>query len=72
MTLKELAKFGSGVAAWEAVVHIAFAFNGLPIEILGITITPTINTVQIIVPAIVGILLAYYGWRKPTVTSSLG
>lgn len=62
--MKELAKFVSGLLAWEAVVHLAFAFsNVLPITWFGsITLTPAINTVQIVVPAAISILLAYYAW----------
>jgi membrane protein implicated in regulation of membrane protease activity len=61
--MKEVAKFFAGLCAWEAIVHLAFAVSGLlPITWFGITLTPMINTVQIIVPAIVSALLAYYAW----------
>lgn len=64
--MKELAKFISGLAAWEAVVHLSLAMSGvLPIKWFGvITLTPTINTIQIFVPAFISILLAYYAWGK--------
>ena len=62
---KEVAKFGSGVTAWETIVHASLGVSGaLPITLFGITITPTINTVQIMVPAISSIVLAYYAWIK--------
>jgi hypothetical protein len=65
MTLRELAKFGSGVAAWEAVVHLSFALSdSLPITLFGITISSALNTVQIIVPAALSLLLAWYGWGR--------
>lgn len=62
---KEAAKFISGLTAWESVVHASLGLSGvLPITLFGITITPTINTIQIIVPAIVSIISAYYAWIK--------
>jgi hypothetical protein len=65
MLLKEIAKFASGVTAWEAVVHASLALSGqLPITLFGITITSDVNTIQIVVPAIISILLAYYAWSR--------
>jgi hypothetical protein len=62
---KEMAKFFSGLTAWEAIVHTSLGLGGvLPITLFGITITPTINTIQVIIPAIVSVLLAYYAWIK--------
>ena len=62
---KEVAKFSSGLTAWETVVHIALGLRGeFPITFFGITITETINTLQIVIPAIVSIVLAYYAWFK--------
>lgn len=62
---KDVAKFASGLAAWEAVVHASFGLSGvLPITLFGIAITQTINTVQVIIPAAVSVFLAYYGWIK--------
>lgn len=62
---KEVAKFFSGLTAWEAVAHISLQLNGvLPVTLFGFTITPALNTVQIIVPAIISLGLAYYGWFK--------
>lgn len=62
---KEIAKFLCGLTAWEAIVHLSFWLSGnLPITILGITITPTINTIQIIIPAIVSLSLGYYAWGR--------
>lgn len=64
---KEVAKFASGVTAWEAVVHASLGLGGvLPITLFGITITPMINTIQIIIPAISSFLFAYYAWILKT------
>lgn len=65
MNKKELAKFLSGVSAWETAAHTALGMNGLiPITLFGFTITPTINTMLIIFPAIITIFLVYYAWFK--------
>ena len=62
---KELAKFFAGLTAWESIVHASFGLSGiLPITLFGITITPELNTVQIIVPALVSAYLVYFGWFK--------
>ena len=62
---KELAKFASGITAWEAIVHLALGLsNVLPLTLFGITITPSMNTIQIIVPGAVSIILAHYAWFK--------
>jgi len=62
---KELAKFFAGVTAWEAIAHALLGVSGvLPITLWGITITPKLNTIQIIIPALVSAILIYYGWFK--------
>lgn len=62
---KELAKFFAGLTAWESIVHASFGLSGiLPITLFGITINPGLNTIQIIVPALVSIYLIYFGWIK--------
>jgi len=63
--IKELAKFFAGLTAWEAIVHASFGLSGiLPITLFGITLNPGLNTVQIIVPALMSIYLIYFGWFK--------
>lgn len=63
MSWKEIAKFFAGLTAWEAIVHASLGLSGnLPVTFWGITVTPALNTVQIIVPVSVSILLAYYAW----------
>jgi hypothetical protein len=62
---KEIAKFAAGVTAWESIVHLSFALSGvLPLRMFGITITKRVNSVQIVLPALVSAMLAYYGWVK--------
>jgi hypothetical protein len=65
MKWKEVAKFASGVTAWEAIVHTSLALGGnLPFTWLGFTLTPTFNTIQIILSVIISIFLASYAWGK--------
>lgn len=62
---KEIAKFFAGLTAWEAIVHGALAMcDKLPFEWCGFTITETVNTIQIIVPALISLSLIWYGWFK--------
>jgi hypothetical protein len=60
--MKELAKFACGVTAWEAVVHAALLVNGVTVTLFGFTLTPEVNLIQTIIPAIVAFALAYYAW----------
>lgn len=62
---KEISKFFCGMTAWESFVHFTFWASGdLPVNAFGFTITPTINTIQIIAPAIISLVLGYYAWKK--------
>jgi len=62
---KEVAKFFSGFAAFETVGHLTFALSGMiPMPWFGFTLTPTINTITIIISAIISFALAYYAWIK--------
>lgn len=62
---RELAKFLSGVAAMQVLIHGALASSGeLPLTILGVTYTPELNTVAVVVWPIIAILLAYYAWGR--------
>lgn len=63
MKTREIAKFLSGLTAWEAIVHLAFGLSGLlPVRWFGFTLTPTLNAIQIVIPTIFSVLLAYYAW----------
>ena len=68
--IREVAKFAAGVTAWEALTHASFAASGvLPMKLCGITLTPKLNTVQIVIPALTSAALVYIGWvRSPTAT----
>lgn len=62
---KEFAKFLAGVSAMQVVVHLAFALSDLlPVTILGVTFTKSLNTFAIIFWPIVLTLLVYYAWIR--------
>jgi hypothetical protein len=62
---KEIAKFFAGLTAWEAIVHLSLsACNVIPITWCNFTLTSTLNTIQIIVPCTISILLTWYAWFK--------
>ncbi|MBU3957804.1 MAG: hypothetical protein KKB25_01895 [Nanoarchaeota archaeon] len=62
---KEVAKFAAGVTFWEFTVHLSLGLSSsLPLNILGFTITRELNTMQIIVPLVVSLVLIYYAWFR--------
>jgi len=63
MNTKEIAKFFSGVTAWEALGHTLLAFsNDFPMTVMGITVTSNLNALAILVAAPLSIILAWYAW----------
>jgi hypothetical protein len=61
---KEIAKFLSGATAWESFTHFSLWFSGVEPIVFGIKMSHTLNAVQIFIPAIVSMALAYYAWNK--------
>ena len=62
---KEIAKFASGMAAFNVLGHIFLALGGfLPMPWFGFTLTQMNNTIIIVVSAVVSSALAYYAWIK--------
>ncbi|MBR9681150.1 MAG: hypothetical protein GOU98_05010 [Candidatus Altiarchaeota archaeon] len=59
---KEIAKFLSGVAAWEAIAHAYLWSSGMTLVVFGFTFTKTLNFIQAVVSATTSGLLAYYAW----------
>ena len=65
MNWKEVAKFASGMAISDVLVHLYFAFGGLlPLPWFGFTLTQMNNAIIIVVSAIISFALAYYAWVK--------
>lgn len=63
-SLKLLAAFGAGVAAWEAVVHASLFLSRQSPRLFGIRLAPRLNAVQSIVPAIAALGLARYALAR--------
>lgn len=62
---KEIAKFFSGVAAMQVIIHFAFAVSDiLPLRILGVTYTESLNTFAVIFWPLALAFLVYYAWVK--------
>lgn len=62
---REVTKFLAGVAAEETTIHWALGFSDvLPLKIVGVTITPTLNTIAMVAWPIVAALLIYYAWVR--------
>lgn len=65
-TKREIAKFAAGAACWEAIGHSMLAFSGLlPLTVWGVTVTPSINMVWILLMFLLSALLARFGWFAP-------
>lgn len=66
MFKREIALFFAGVAAWESFTHLMlYILGSVPFQINGWTIDVPLNTVQIIFPAIISLLLIRYAnWLR--------
>jgi hypothetical protein len=66
MFKREIVLFFAGVTAWESFVHlILYLTDSLPFRINGFTIDIFINTIQIVLPAIISfVLLRYANWLR--------
>lgn len=64
MKWKEVAKFACGAEAFHTVVHAYLWLSGTSLTIFGITTTPTVNLLGVIVNAVLSLILGFYGWRR--------
>ncbi len=66
MPKREIAMFFAGVTAWESFTHLMlYLLGSVPFRINGWTIDVSLNTVQIVFPAIISfLLLRYANWLK--------
>ena len=66
MPKREIALFFAGVTAWESFTHLMlYLLGSVPFRINGWTIDVSLNTVQIVFPAIISfLLLRYANWLK--------
>lgn len=67
-TLRDLAKFGSGLVTADLATNLWFAYSGLlPITTLGITVTESMVWPAIVFDvALLGVLI-HYGWHVGTI-----
>lgn len=63
-SVKLIAAFGAGIAAWEAVVHAALFVNRESPTLFGVRLTPRLNALQSIVPVVVAVGLARYALAR--------
>ncbi|MFO1486385.1 MAG: hypothetical protein U1F71_23685 [Verrucomicrobiaceae bacterium] len=60
---KEIAKFLCGGEAFHAVTHAYLLVSGTQLTVMGITTTPTLNAVSVLVSTAITIALGIYAWR---------
>lgn len=63
-SLRTIAAFGAGVATWEAIVHASLLLNRQTPRLFGIRLTPRVNFVQSVVPAIFAVAVARYAFAR--------
>lgn len=61
---KEIAKFFAGLAANQVLTHGALATAGIQFSLFGITYDQRLNTIAVVVWAIILVLLIYYAWVR--------
>lgn len=62
---KEIAKFLCGAEAFHALIHAYLLVSGTQLTAIGITTTPTLNVVSVLVNAGLAFALGIYAWRQP-------
>lgn len=61
---KEIAKFLCGGEAFHAVTHAYLLVSGTQLTVLGITTTPTLNAMSVLVNTAITLALGIYAWRS--------
>lgn len=61
---KDIAKFLSGFAANQVLVHGALALNSITFSLFGIQYTPTFNAFGAFGWAVITIFLMLYAWKR--------
>ncbi len=69
-TSKELAKFAAGACTWEAALHATLLATRSSPTILGLTLTPRINLIQLVAAGLSALVFAWYGWRRPALVKA--
>jgi uncharacterized membrane protein HdeD (DUF308 family) len=63
---KEAAKFLCGFEAFHALVHVYLLLSGTAMTLFGVTTTPTLNMISIVLNGVIAIVLGVYAWKRPT------
>ena len=61
---KEIAKFFAGFAASQVLTHGALATAGIQFSLFGVAYDQRLNTIAVVVWAIILLLLVYYAWVR--------
>lgn len=61
---KEIAMFFSGFAANQVLTHRALATAGIQLSLFGITYDQRLDTIAVVVWAIILLMLIYYAWVR--------
>jgi hypothetical protein len=64
---KEIAKFLCGGEAFHAVAHAYLLCSGTQMTVMGITTTPTLNAVSVLLSTVIAVALGVYAWRPQPV-----
>ena len=62
--LRLVLAFAAGITAWEAVVHGSLLLNRAAPKLFGLRLTPPVNVVQTIVPALASMTLARLAFAR--------
>ncbi|MBR9689943.1 MAG: hypothetical protein GOV01_03540 [Candidatus Altiarchaeota archaeon] len=64
MEWKEIAKFASGMAAWESIAHGYLWLSKTQMTVFGFVLTEKLNMLQSVFSAVISGLFAYYAWFR--------
>lgn len=60
---KEIAKFVCGWEAFHALLHVFLLMSGDTLTVFGITTTPTLDIVGVIICGSISLILGLYAWE---------
>jgi len=60
---KEIAKFFCGGEAFHAVTHAYLLCSGTQLTVMGVTTTPALNAMSVLLSTAVTVALGIYAWR---------
>ena len=63
---KEAAKFFCGFETFHALVHAYLLLSSTAMTLFGVTTTPTLNMISILLNGAIASVLGVYAWKRPT------